>query len=54
MLDTEMSKEDHLNRIVSNMSGIPIEEIATGKFSEDDEKLIKVKTIKRKRKEKKK
>ena len=28
MLDTEMSKEDHLNRIVSNMSGIPIEEIA--------------------------
>ena len=43
MLDTEMSKEDHLNRIVSNMSGIPIEEIATGKFSEDDEKLIKVK-----------
>ena len=43
MLDTEMSKEDHLNRIVSNMSGIPIEEIATGKFSDDDEKLIKVK-----------
>ena len=43
MLDTEMSKEDHLNRIVSNLSGVPIEEVATGKFSEDDEKLIKVK-----------
>ncbi len=42
MLDTEMSKEDHLNRILSNMSGVSIGEIATGKFSEDDEKLIKV------------
>ena len=30
MLDTEMSKEDHLNRIVSNISGVPIEEVATG------------------------
>jgi replicative DNA helicase len=43
MLDTEMCKEDHLNRIVSNISGVPIEEVATGKFSEDDEKLIRVK-----------
>jgi len=43
MLDTEMCKEDHLNRIVSNISGVPIEEVSTGKFSEDDEKLIKVK-----------
>ncbi len=43
MLDTEMCKEDHLNRIISNISGVPIEEVATGKFSEDDEKLIKVK-----------
>jgi len=42
MLDTEMSKEDHLNRIISNISGVAINEIATGKFSEDDEKLIKV------------
>jgi len=42
MLDTEMSKEDHLNRILSNISGVPIEEISTGKFAEDDEKLIKV------------
>ena len=27
MLDTEMSKEDHLNRIISNISGIPISEV---------------------------
>ena len=43
MLDTEMSKEDHLNRVVSNISGVPIEEVSTGKFADDDEKLIKVK-----------
>lgn len=42
MLDTEMSKEDHLNRIISNISGVTINEIATGKFADDDEKLIKV------------
>jgi len=42
MLDTEMSKEDHLNRILSNISGVPIEEISTGKFADNDEKLIKV------------
>lgn len=43
MLDTEMSKEDHLNRIIANISGVPLEEVATGKFSEDDEKTIAVK-----------
>lgn len=43
MLDTEMSKEDHLNRIISNISGVTINEIATGRFADDDEKLIKVK-----------
>ena len=42
MLDTEMSKEDHLNRILANISGVPIGEIATGKFAEDDEKAIAV------------
>ena len=42
MLDTEMSKEDHLNRILSNISGVPIGDISTGKFAEDDEKLIAV------------
>jgi len=42
MLDTEMSKEDHLNRILAHISGVPINEIATGRFSEDDEKSIAV------------
>ena len=39
MLDTEMSKEDHLNRIISNLSSIPINDIATGVFADDDDKL---------------
>jgi len=43
MLDTEMSKEDHLNRIISNISGVPIGEVSTGQFSDDEEKVIKVK-----------
>jgi len=42
MIDTEMSKEDHLNRILSNISGVPINEIATGSFVEDEEKHIAV------------
>lgn len=42
MLDTEMSKEDHLNRIIANLSGVPINEIATGKFAEDEDKARKV------------
>ena len=42
VLDTEMSKEDHLNRLIANISGVPINEIATGKFTEDDEKADRV------------
>jgi replicative DNA helicase len=42
MLDTEMSKEDHINRLLANMSGVPINEIATGKFAEDEDKYNKV------------
>ena len=42
MLDTEMSKEDHLNRILANLSGISINDIATGQFSGDEEKLERV------------
>lgn len=42
MLDTEMSKEDHLNRLLAHISGVPIQEIATGKFTNDPEKLIAV------------
>ena len=43
VLDTEMSKEDHLNRLVANISGVPINEIATGKFTNDADKNQKVK-----------
>lgn len=42
MLDTEMSREDHLNRILANISNVPLGEISTGKFAENEEKLIKV------------
>jgi replicative DNA helicase len=43
VLDTEMSKEDHLNRLIANISGVPINEIATGKFTDDSLKYDKVK-----------
>jgi len=42
MLDTEMSKEDHINRLIANISGVPINEIATGKFIDDADKHEKV------------
>tara|TARA_Y100000817_G_scaffold313963_1_gene311362 strand:- start:2116 stop:3135 length:1020 start_codon:yes stop_codon:yes gene_type:complete len=42
VLDTEMSKEDHLNRIIANLSNVPINDVATGKFVDDDEKHEKV------------
>jgi replicative DNA helicase len=42
MLDTEMSKEDHWNRIVANISGIEINDISTGKFADSPEKIDKV------------
>jgi replicative DNA helicase len=35
MLDTEMSKEDHLHRILADLSGVEINRISTGKFSEN-------------------
>ena len=37
-----MSKEDHLNRIIANLSNVPINDVATGKFVDDDEKHEKV------------
>ena len=43
VLDTEMSKEDHLNRLIANISGVPINEVATGKFVDDSIKNDKVK-----------
>jgi len=42
VLDTEMSKEDHLNRLIANISGVPINEVATGKFVDDVTKNEKV------------
>ena len=36
MLDTEMSKEDHYNRILANLSGVEINKVSTGKFSENE------------------
>ena len=44
MLDTEMSKEDHLNRMLACLSGVEINKISTGKFAEnptDKEKVHK-------------
>ena len=42
MLDTEMSKEDHLNRVLASISGVEINEIATGSYSKDPSKKEKV------------
>jgi replicative DNA helicase len=42
VLDTEMSKEDHLNRIIANLSGVPISDVSTGKFVDDDEQNQRV------------
>jgi hypothetical protein len=37
-----MSKEDHLNRIIANLSGVPINEVSTGKFVDDPDKYEQV------------
>ena len=42
MLDTEMSKDDHLNRILANLSKISISDISCGQFTDNDEKLSQV------------
>ena len=42
MLDTEMSKEDHQNRLLANLSGVPINDIATGKFASNQTQLEKI------------
>ena len=42
MLDTEMSKEDHLHRIIASLTGIEINKISTGKFGQDKENIEKV------------
>ena len=43
MLDTEMSKEDNLNRMLANFSGVSINDISSGKFSEKPSDKEKVK-----------
>lgn len=43
MLDTEMSKFDHHNRLLSNLSSVEINEIAKGDFYSDRTKIDKVK-----------
>lgn len=38
-LDTEMSREEHMTRIMANIADVNIDEIETGKFSEDKNKV---------------
>jgi len=42
VLDTEMSKGDHIHRILANLSKIEINRIASGKFSDSDLETEKV------------
>jgi len=42
-LDTEMSKEDHWNRMIATMSGVPIKTLETGKFAKDKKQAQAVK-----------
>lgn len=41
-LDTEMSKEDHWNRMLAHLSDVEIDDIETGKFGENEFKRNKV------------
>ena len=42
MLDTEMSKEDHINRLLANLTETEINDIAGSKFFDNDEKKDKI------------
>jgi replicative DNA helicase len=42
-MDTEMTKEDHINRVIAMMTEIEINNIETGKFQESPSKTVKVK-----------
>jgi hypothetical protein len=44
VLDTEMSKEDHLNRMLANISGVEINSISSGKFASNNLEAEKVET----------
>lgn len=41
-MDTEMTKEDHINRILAMMTEIEINDIETGKFSDSTDKKLKI------------
>lgn len=41
--DTEMSKEDHWNRLIARLARVSLNELETGEFAKDPEKLRKVK-----------
>lgn len=43
MLDTEMGEKDHYNRILANLSNVPLERVSTGKFSESIIETEKIK-----------
>jgi len=43
MVDTEMKVDDHYNRVLAHMSSVPQDEIATGRFANDEEKYNAVK-----------
>ena len=38
MLDSEMSKDEHIHRVLANRSGVHINDIITGKFGQDENK----------------
>lgn len=42
-MDTEMTKEDHVNRVIAMMTEMEINHIETGKFAESASKLEKIK-----------
>ncbi len=42
MLDTEMGRDDHYNRILANLGDVPLDILTTGKFAESDVQTNKV------------
>lgn len=42
VLDTEMSKEDHLNRMLANLGGVEINSIASGRFAKNQLDVEKI------------
>lgn len=50
-MDTEMTKEDHINRILAMMTEVDISSIETGKFSESPNKKFKIENASKKLKE---